>query len=67
MNTAKWGEMPVADQHQTPTENGKEKEAAAGDYLVWAQLLKEAGDRGCDVLFVTRDLKEAGGGTPRQG
>lgn len=39
-------------------ENGKENEAAAGDYLVWAQLLKEAAERGGDVLFVTRDLKE---------
>jgi hypothetical protein len=31
---------------------------AAGDYLVWAQILREARDRKTDVLLVTADLKE---------
>lgn len=31
---------------------------AAGDYLVWAQLILEARDRGKDVLLVTGDVKE---------
>jgi hypothetical protein len=39
-------------------EEGKGDEEAAGDYLVWRQLLDEASDRDADVLFVTRDLKE---------
>jgi hypothetical protein len=33
-------------------------ERAAGDYIVWLQLLHEAKARKCDVLFVTNDLKE---------
>ncbi len=33
-------------------------ERAAGDYLVWIQLLIEAKARNCDVIFVTNDLKE---------
>lgn len=36
----------------------KEDEEAAGDYLVWRQLLDAAESHGTDVLFVTRDLKE---------
>ncbi|MYS81052.1 hypothetical protein GTZ85_12740 [Streptomyces sp. SID5474] len=40
-------------------EDGKKGDAeAAGDYLVWRQLLDEALDRKTDVLFVTRDRKE---------
>lgn len=31
---------------------------AAGDYLVWEQILTEAASRGCDVVFVTADAKE---------
>ncbi|WP_432155129.1 PIN-like domain-containing protein [Streptomyces tricolor] len=33
-------------------------EQAAGDYLVWRQLLDEAQVRQTEVLFVTRDIKE---------
>ena len=36
----------------------KEDEGAAGDYMVWEQLLLEASERQCDVLFVTADAKE---------
>ncbi|WP_327073829.1 PIN domain-containing protein [Kitasatospora purpeofusca] len=36
----------------------KEGSGPAGDYLVWEQILKEAGPRACDVLFVTADAKE---------
>jgi hypothetical protein len=36
----------------------KDDEGAAGDYLVWAQVLVEATFRGCDVLLVTGDVKE---------
>lgn len=32
--------------------------AAAGDFLVWAQVLREAEHRKCDVLLVTGDVKE---------
>ncbi|UPO78899.1 PIN domain-containing protein [Arthrobacter sp. Helios] len=31
---------------------------AAGDYLIWQQIMTEASNRDSDVLFVTRDLKE---------
>src|SRR5690242_11422468 len=31
---------------------------AAGDYLVWTQVLREARQRQCDVLLVTGDVKE---------
>jgi hypothetical protein len=34
------------------------KEGAAGDYLVWEQVLVEAQARNVDVLFVTGDVKE---------
>jgi predicted nucleic acid-binding protein len=38
---------------------GKESdEAAAGDYLLWAQVLREARRRRSDVLLVTGDVKE---------
>jgi hypothetical protein len=30
----------------------------AGDYLVWKQILLQAEHRSCDVLLVTRDVKE---------
>ncbi|MFE7889505.1 PIN-like domain-containing protein [Streptomyces sp. NPDC057412] len=36
----------------------KEPDRAAGDYLVWAQLLEEASRRQKDVLLVTGDVKE---------
>ncbi|WP_146608159.1 PIN-like domain-containing protein [Streptomyces sp. NTH33] len=36
----------------------KEGVGAAADYLVWEQILREAGRRQCDVLFVTADGKE---------
>lgn len=36
----------------------KEDAAAAGDYLVWEQVLIEAERRGSDVVFVTADVKE---------
>ncbi|MFC7480311.1 PIN-like domain-containing protein [Luedemannella flava] len=36
----------------------KGEEAAAGDYLVWEQLLIEAAQRRCDVVLVTGDVKE---------
>ncbi|MER8115328.1 PIN-like domain-containing protein [Streptomyces sp. NPDC094031] len=36
----------------------KEGVGAAADYLVWEQILREAGLRHCDVLFVTADVKE---------
>jgi len=36
----------------------KDDEAAAGDYLVWEQVLVEAEARGCDVVFITADVKE---------
>ncbi|MFD8508955.1 PIN-like domain-containing protein [Streptomyces sp. NPDC059687] len=36
----------------------KEGVGAAADYLVWEQVLREAGRRQCDVLFVTADVKE---------
>ncbi|UXI81800.1 PIN-like domain-containing protein [Streptomyces vinaceusdrappus] len=35
----------------------KPPEQAAGDYLLWVQLLKEAAQRDCDVLLVTGDVK----------
>ncbi|WP_369211162.1 PIN domain-containing protein [Streptomyces flavofungini] len=52
-----------ADQQIPPGykdfESGKkEDEEAAGDYLVWRQLMDAAQSHGKDVLFVTRDLKE---------
>ncbi|MGW1124182.1 PIN-like domain-containing protein [Streptomyces sp. NPDC002526] len=31
---------------------------AAGDYLVWAQTIKEAKFRNCEVLLITGDVKE---------
>lgn len=31
---------------------------AAGDFIVWTQVLMEAAARGCDVLLVTGDVKE---------
>ncbi|QLH23586.1 PIN-like domain-containing protein [Streptomyces sp. Rer75] len=36
----------------------KEPEQAAGDYVLWVQLLTEAKTRGCDVLLVTGDVKK---------
>jgi hypothetical protein len=36
----------------------KDDPGAAGDYLIWEQVLIEAERRGCDVLFVTGDVKD---------
>ncbi|THA79179.1 hypothetical protein E6R60_01250 [Streptomyces sp. A0642] len=36
----------------------KPAERAAGDYLLWLQLLQEARRRDCDVLLVTGDVKK---------
>ncbi|MFE0458131.1 PIN domain-containing protein [Kitasatospora sp. NPDC058965] len=36
----------------------KSAEQAAGDYILWAQLLDAAASKGCDVLLVTGDAKE---------
>ncbi len=38
--------------------DAKKGVAANGDYLVWAQVVKEAVARSCDVLLVTGDVKE---------
>jgi hypothetical protein len=37
---------------------GKSDGQAAGDYLVWAQVLREARERTQDVLLITGDVKE---------
>lgn len=37
---------------------GKAEGNAAGDYLVWAQILREARERKQDVLIITGDVKE---------
>ncbi|WP_406189381.1 PIN-like domain-containing protein [Streptomyces anulatus] len=52
-----------ADQQVPPGykdfESGKKEDVeAAGDYLVWRQLMDAVRIRETDVLFVTRDLKE---------
>ncbi|MER7769879.1 PIN domain-containing protein [Kitasatospora sp. NPDC096140] len=39
-------------------DQGKDDDLGAGDYLVWEQLLREAEQRQCDVLFVTSDVKD---------
>ncbi|ACU77362.1 conserved hypothetical protein [Catenulispora acidiphila DSM 44928] len=39
-------------------DKAKDGDNAAGDYLVWEQVLIEAGRQGSDVLFVTGDVKE---------
>jgi hypothetical protein len=39
-------------------DKNKDDSAAAGDYLVWEQVLIEAEQRKCDVVFVTADVKE---------
>ncbi|MEU9465349.1 PIN domain-containing protein [Streptomyces avermitilis] len=36
----------------------KPPEQAAGDYLLWVELLREAKNRACDVLLVTGDVKK---------
>lgn len=36
----------------------KPPEQAAGDYVLWLQLLREAARRRCDVLLVTGDVKK---------
>lgn len=50
-----------ADEETPPGyEDFKDKpaERAAGDYLLWLQLLQEAQRRSCDVLLVTGDVKK---------
>ena len=37
---------------------GKDNEASAGDYLIWAQILREVQREPKDVLIVTGDVKE---------
>ncbi|MCX4667975.1 PIN-like domain-containing protein [Streptomyces sp. NBC_01381] len=44
----------------------KPPEQAAGDYLLWLQVLQEAERRACDVLLVTGDVKKDWW-TPRDG
>ena len=39
-------------------DKGKKSDYAVGDFLVWTQILDEASERNCDVLFVTADVKE---------
>lgn len=39
-------------------DKNKDDAGAAGDYLVWEQVLVEAERRKCDVIFVTADAKE---------
>lgn len=41
-----------------PKEGDGPPEGAAGDYLVWHQLMQESRRRELDVVFVTRDQKE---------
>lgn len=63
-------------EKQTPPgykdfEAGKADPDAAGDYILWRQTLAEATARNCDILLVTRDLKEdwwrpTVAGAPRQ-
>ncbi|MCX4484162.1 PIN-like domain-containing protein [Streptomyces anulatus] len=36
----------------------KPPDQAAGDYILWKQVLREASHRQCDVLLVTADVKE---------
>lgn len=48
------------DQREPPgyLDKGKDDDGAAGDFLVWEQVMVEAARRRCDVLFVTGDVKE---------
>lgn len=48
------------DEREPPGYMDKKKgdDGAAGDYVVWEQVLIEAERRGCDVVFVTADVKE---------
>ena len=48
------------DAREPPGYMDKKKgdDGAAGDYLVWEQVLIETERRGCDVVFVTADVKE---------
>ncbi|MET4648277.1 hypothetical protein ABID95_008049 [Streptomyces atratus] len=48
------------DERIPPGYKDKKKGDAdsAGDYLVWAQTIKEARLRGCEVLIITGDVKE---------
>jgi hypothetical protein len=39
-------------------DKAKDDDSAAGDYIVWEQVLLEASARKVDVLFVTGDVKE---------
>lgn len=51
------GRRRVEDR-EPPGYKDQKKEDAAGDYLVWEQVLLESERRCCDVLFVTGDVKE---------
>jgi hypothetical protein len=48
------------DERRPPgyMDKNKDDDGAAGDYLVWEEILREAERRGGDVLFVTGDVKE---------
>ncbi|MEE1818306.1 PIN-like domain-containing protein [Streptomyces sp. SP18ES09] len=39
-------------------DKSKGDQQAAGDYLVWAQTIKEARSRNCEALLITGDVKE---------
>ncbi|WP_169515800.1 PIN-like domain-containing protein [Amycolatopsis nigrescens] len=47
-----------ADEPPGFKDKNKVDELAAGDYLVWKQVLDEAGQRNRDVLLVTGDVKD---------
>lgn len=48
------------EQREPPgyLDKNKDDQRAAGDYLVWEQVLIEAERRSCDVVFVTNDVKD---------
>ncbi|MFG6195420.1 PIN domain-containing protein [Nonomuraea sp. JJY05] len=47
-----------ANEQIPPGYADKNKSDASGDYLVWAQILRESARRGMNILLVTRDVKE---------
>lgn len=49
-----------AEEQRPPgfKDSGKPAERAAGDYLIWVQVLQEAQSKQRDVLIVTGDVKE---------
>jgi hypothetical protein len=48
------------DEREPPgyMDKRKDDEGAAGDYIIWEQVLLESAHRCCDVVFVTGDVKE---------